>query len=46
MVIHFRGQGISLRAILLQCKDYTVAVAKWMDSNTLLELLFYIISIN
>ena len=46
MVIHFRGQGVSLRATLLHCKYYTVAVAKWMDSNKLLELLFGIISIN
>ena len=46
MVIHFSGQGVSLRATLLHCKDYTVAVAKWMDSNRLLELLFAIISTN
>ena len=46
MVIHFRGQGLSLRTTLLHCKDYIVAVAKWMDSNKLLEILFCIISIN
>ena len=46
MVIHFRGQGLSLRTIILHCKDYTVVVAKFMDSNKLLEILFCIISIN
>ena len=30
MVIHFRGQGLSLRTTLLHCKDYIVAVAKLM----------------
>ena len=28
MVIHFRGQVLSLRKALLHCKDYIVAVAK------------------
>ena len=46
MVIHFRGQGLSLRTTLLHCLDYIVAVAKWIDSNKLLEILFCIISIN
>ena len=46
MVLHFRGQGLSLSTTLFHCKDYIVAVAKWMDSNKLLEILFYIISIN
>ena len=46
MVIQFRGQGLSLRTTLLHCKDYIVAVAKGMDSNRLLEILFCIISIN
>ena len=32
MVIHFRGQGLTPRTTLLHCKDYIVAVAKWMDS--------------
>ena len=27
MVIHFRGQGLSLRTTLLHCKDYIAAVA-------------------
>ena len=45
MVIHFRGQGSSLRTTLLHCKDCIVAVAKWMDSKKLLEILFCIISI-
>ena len=45
MVIHLRGQGVSLRTTLLHCKDYIVAVAKWVDSNKLLEM-FCIISIN
>ena len=45
MVIHFRGQGLSLRTTILHCKDYIVAVAKLMDSNRLLEILFCIISI-
>ena len=40
MVIHFRGQGLSLRTTLLHCKDYIVAVAKWTDSNKLLEFCF------
>ena len=46
MVIHFRGQGLLLRTTLLHCKDYIVAIAKWMDSNKLLEILFCIISSN
>ena len=46
MVIHVRGPGSSLRTTLLHCKEYIVAVAKLMDSNKLLEILFYIISIN
>ena len=48
MVIHFRGQGLSLslRTTLLRCNDYIVAVAKRIDSNKLLETLFCIISIN
>ena len=46
MVIHLRGQGLSLRTTLLDCKDYIVAVAKLMDSSKLLEILFCIISIN
>ena len=35
MVIHFRGQGLSLRTTLLHCKDYIVAVAKneWTQIN-------------
>ena len=45
-VIHFRDQGLSLRATLLHCKDHIVAVAKWMNSNKLLEILFCITSIN
>ena len=28
MVIHFRGQGVSLIKALLHCKDYIEAVAK------------------
>ena len=43
MVIHFRGQGLSLGTALLHCKDYIVAAAKEMDSNKLLEILFCII---
>ena len=43
--MHFRGQGLSLRTALLHCKDNIVAVAKRMDSNELLEILFCIISI-
>ena len=35
MVIYFRDQGSSVRTTLLHCKDYIVAVAKWMDSNKL-----------
>ena len=27
-VIHFRGQGLSLRTSLLHCNDYSLAVAK------------------
>ena len=47
MVIHLRGQGLSLRKkTLLHCKDYIVAVAKRIDSNKVLEILFCIISIN
>ena len=46
MDIHFRGQGLSLKATLLHCKDYIVAIGKCMDSNKLLEILFCIISIN
>ena len=46
MVIHFRGQSLSLRKTLLHCKDYIVVVAKLMDSNKLLEILLCIISIN
>ena len=46
MVIHFRGQVLSLRTTILLCKGYIVAVAKRMDSNKLLEILFCIISIN
>ena len=42
MVIHFRGQGLSLRTTFLRCKDYIVAVAKRMDSHKLLEILFCI----
>ena len=33
MVIHFRGQGLSLGTTLLHCKDYIVAVAKWTQIN-------------
>ena len=40
MVLHFRGQCLSLRITILHCKDYIVAVAKWIDSNKLLEILF------
>ena len=40
MVIHFRGQGVSLRTTLLHCKDYIVTAAKLMDSNKLLEINF------
>ena len=46
MVIHLRGQCLSLRTTLLHCKDYIVAVAKGMDSNKLLEILFCVVSIN
>ena len=46
MVIHFRGQGLSLRKTLWHCKDYILAVAKGVDSNKVLEILFCIISIN
>ena len=48
MVIHFRGQGLSLslRTTLLRCEDYIVAVAERMDLNKLFENLFCIISIN
>ena len=28
MVIHFRGQGLSLRKTLSHCKDYIVAAVK------------------
>ena len=45
MVIHSGGQGLSLRKTLLHCKDYIVAVAKRIDSNKLLDILFRI-SIN
>ena len=40
MVIHVRGQGSSLRTTLLHCKDDILAVAKRMESNKLLEILF------
>ena len=43
MVIQFRGQCLSLRTTLLHCQCYTVVVAKFMDSNKLLEILFCII---
>ena len=37
---------VKARKTLLHCKDYIVAVAKSVDSNKLLEILFCIISIN
>ena len=43
MVIHFRGQCLSLGKTLLHCKDCIVAVAKWMDSNKLLEMLLFVL---
>ena len=46
MVIHFRGKGVSHRKTLFHCEDYIVAVAKQMDSNKSLKILFCIISIN
>ena len=34
MVIHLRGQVLSLRTTLLHCKDYIVTVAKlWTQIN-------------
>ena len=45
MVIHLRGQVLSLRTTLLHYKHYIVAVTK-KDSNKLLEILFCIIFIN
>ena len=34
MVIHFRGQVLSLRTTLLHCNDYIVAVTKkWTQIN-------------
>ena len=34
MVIHFRGQVLSLRTTLLHCKDYIEAVAnEWTQIN-------------
>ena len=46
MDIHFRGQVLSLRTASLHCEDYIVVVAKQMDLNKVLEILFCIISIN
>ena len=46
MVIHLRGHGLFFRTTILHYIDYIVAVAKLMDSNKLLEILFCIISIN
>ena len=46
MVIHLRGPCLLLRTTLLHRKDYIVAVAKGMDSNKLLKILFCIISVN
>ena len=47
MVIHFRGQGLSFRTTLLNCKDYIiVAVAnEWTQINYWI-ILFCIISIS
>ena len=34
MVIHFRGQCLSLRTTILHCKDYIVAVTnEWTQIN-------------
>ena len=47
MVIHFRGQGLSLRKISCSVKIILiVVVVKSVDSNKLFEILFCIISIN